>query len=228
MLALWGACGPRQWQAAQEYRATGRPVICLDVGYFQREAKYGADRQCKIALNDPHPEYLPDAPADRFERLGIKLRDLHDPSGPVIVAGLGAKSRRWLYGNSRPDWELDAIEQARKLGHQVVYRPKAKFGETLPGIQSIGRKEADIETVLRGANLVISRHSNVTAVDAVILGVPAVCETGPGVNIWPRKIKVTYPDREARRIYLQQLAYWSWSVNELKRGDPWDWILQHA
>lgn len=228
MLAVWGACGPRQWASVQRYRETCRPVLCIDVGYFRRDALFAEHRQVKIVLNDPHPEHLPPARPDRFDRLGIPLRNVANSDGPVIVAGMGQKSRRWLYGMSDPRWELDTIERARELGNPVIYRPKHRNGEQLPGVVSVGRRESGIEQLLNGAALAISRHSNVCHVDAVLAGVPAVVETGPGVNLWPRDLRIVHRSPDERLDYLRRLAWWSWSLTELQRGDHWDWILNHC
>lgn len=218
ILAVWGACGHHQWQAVQQYR--DRKVICMDVGYFRRESRYGGQQQIKVALNDPHPEYLPDAPPDRFDRLALKLTDVSDPNGPVIVAGLGVKSRQWLYGHTKPTWEKSAI--AQYPGRNVIYRPKGKRGETLPGVQSINRHQADIVKVLTGASRVVSRHSNVCHVDAPLLGIPIVVETGPSRYLMSHDNTV-----EVRRDYLRRLAWWSWSLDELRRGEHWEWVLSH-
>ena len=73
---------------------------------------------------------------------------------------------------------------------------------------------------MRGARLVVCRHSNV-AVDAVIAGVPVECEDGAAY--WLRDKPYT---PEVRRDFLDRLAWWQWKPEECMKA--WEFIRRMA
>jgi hypothetical protein len=73
----------------------------------------------------------------------------------------------------------------------------------------MGRKTHAIQNVLRGASLVVCRHSNV-AVDAVVAGVPFEAEDGAAT--WLKGKPYTIGNR---LDFLRRLAYWQWHQGEL-------------
>ena|SRR3990167_7173708 len=69
-----------------------------------------------------------------------------------------------------------------------------------------------IEALLKGASLVVVRHSNVS-VDATIAGVPFECEDGAAV--WLTQKDYT---PENRLNFLRRVAYWQWHKGEVKEA----------
>ena len=75
-----------------------------------------------------------------------------------------------------------------------------------------------IQELLRGASLVICRHSNV-AVDACIAGIPVECEDGAAR--WLYAAGPVQPI-ERRASFLRRLAWWQWQCDEME--DAWKFL----
>jgi len=200
-LVLFGVGAAAHSVARDRHVAGGGKALLWDLGYWGRRKKVG---YFKATLNSDHPQHLLDkAPANpsRWNRFGISLRNDFDKDGPIILVGLGRKSRDYL-GH---DWEARAFADVRGRfpDRRVIYRPKTFTDELkLPCERN---DSSPIEDLLRGASLVVCRHSNV-GVDAVIAGVPV--ETEDGAAVWLK-------GREDRRLeFLQRLAWFQWKPTE--------------
>jgi hypothetical protein len=209
----YGLGHPERMRWTEAHVAGGGRLIGWDMGYWSR------DVAMRVTVDAGHPRALPLMPGDRWEAAGIALREDFDPNGPVVLVGMGRKSRA-QFGLVGQEWEARALDRIRGAypGRPVIYRPKKP--ESLAGCPSA---EGVIEDVLRGASLVVCRHSNV-AVDACIAGVPVVCEDGAAVALYGSDLSAPVnPDREQRRRFLQNLAWWQWQPNEAEGA--WRFLL---
>jgi hypothetical protein len=77
----------------------------------------------------------------------------------------------------------------------------------------------DLVPMLKKAGLVVCRHSNV-AVDACRVGAPVVTQDGAAASIYPRRLSKyqEQPSQEVRQEFLERLAWWQWSVDEVRSG----------
>jgi hypothetical protein len=141
---------------------------------------------------------------ERWDRLKVPLREDADTAGPVLLIGLGHKSRAYL---RLPYWERDmqASLQKRFPGRQIIFRPKGKDRTQLPCKTD---RETPIDHLLLGSSLVVCRHSN-CAVDATIAGVPF--EAQDGAAIWLQRREFTPANRLE---FLRRLAWWQWRADE--------------
>lgn len=225
----WGLGGAEQWRGFQAHRAKNKPVIGCDLSYWLRDKTLNEGRHVKIAINAQQPiaDKLPPASPERLQQFGVNLRETYDPAGPVVLCGLGAKSRVWLKFKG-PQWELQKAQEirARYPDKRIIYRPKNMHHERLPVDNCITQGAGPIESVLSGASLVVVRHSNV-AVDCVVNGVPCVCEHNAANYLWPDTLdgEHTLPDRETRLEFLGRLAHWQYSLQELRAG-IWPWLFE--
>ena len=80
--------------------------------------------------------------------------------------------------------------------------------------------ESRIADLLKGASLVVCRHSNV-AVDACIAGVPVICDDGAAFSLYRSN---TSPTPEQRMDFLQRLSWWEWDRTEA--GAAWEFIQE--
>ena len=140
----------------------------------------------------------------RWDEHRISLREDADPNGPIVLVGLGRKSREYL---NQPNWEAAKLTdlQSRFPGREVVYRPK---GRDIVKLQCRTDTQELIEPILAGASLVVCRHSNV-AVDAAIAGVPF--ESEDGAAMWLQDKDFTAANR---LDFLRRLAYWQYKPTE--------------
>lgn len=203
----------------------GETVVIFDCGYFNREKNFGHDRQFRLSINEYHPTRLPEAPGDRWGRLRISAQNLHDPHGHILLVGRGRKTRI-RFGCCSPDWEMEAIQKlkAHYPGRKIIYRPKKNPRERIDGAETNGT--SSIPELLKGCSLVYTQASNVGN-EAVMYGIPVVTEGGPASDYCPTNIIPNIkPLREAERIdFLHRLAYWQWSINDIKSGAFWPWLF---
>lgn len=203
-LVLFGVGADVNNLARKAQIARGGRALLWDLGYVERQKVVG---HLRMSINSDHPpQYFDRTPCDprRFDALGVVLREEHDPAGPILLIGLGRKSRAYL---GQPNWEQKNYEAlaARFPGKRIVYRPKGEDDLVLPCAKD---GTTPISELLRGAALVVCRHSNV-AIDAAIAGVPFEAEDGAAV--WLQRREFT---PENRIEFLRRLAWWQWRSTE--------------
>lgn len=220
LLMVYGTGHPARQPWQRKHVAKGGRLIGWDLGYWNRRQADTFTMRCTLDHDHPQAFIRPESP-ERWDAQGVQLRDDCDPRGPIVVIGMGPKAHR-AHGLKPLGWENQALQAARAIaaGRQVVYKPKRQF-DPLPAGVTIARES--IEQVLRGASLVICRHSNV-AVDACIAGVPVVCEDGAAAALYTGTLNdPTTPTAEERLAFLRSLAWWQWTPQEAKQA--WEYLL---
>jgi hypothetical protein len=203
-LVLFGIGAAVNDQARKAQLARGGRVLMWDLGYVDRAKVVG---HLRMSIDFDHPQdwlEKTEASPTRWARLGVALREDSNPAGPVLLIGLGRKSRAYL---RQPYWERDVLVglQKRFPCREIIFRPKGKDRTQLPCTTD---RDTPIDQLLRGASLVACRHSN-AAVDATIAGVPF--EAQDGAARWLQRREFTPANRLA---FLQRLAYWQWRTDE--------------
>lgn len=188
--------------------------VYADLGYWQRDSYY------RLAVNGWSPERYVHAglPADRFGRLGLRVKPWRS-GGSVVVAGSTAKAVR-DHGLAYGEWERQAIRRLRALGLDVIYRPKPNDmgARALEGLQPDRRP---ISEVLATAGGWVTHHSN-SAIDALLAGVPAHCETGAAASFSvPLEAMADPPRLDGREQFLADVAWLQWTLDEMRSGDCW-------
>lgn len=217
-LVIWGVGAPGRSEIRDRHIAAGGKVALWDIGFFKRVKLYG---HCKVSVNDDYAtrwldrtEPLP----QRWDNLGLKLRDDADPSGHIVLAGIGPKHHAYLAGKI-DNWERDKFKELSRRfpNRRIVYRPKPlrRYVEML-GVEM--DPVSPIENVLRGAALVVCYHSNV-AVDAVLAGVPFEAEDG--VSTWLKDKPYTM---ETRLDFVRRIARWQYKSTEMDQA--WRFLLE--
>lgn len=203
----WGAGFPQHYHAMKAHVERGRSAAFWDLGYG-----YQPERHFRVCLNGPHPtpEQMDRTPTEG-RSLRYTLRDDHDPDGPILLIGMGKKSRQLAGG-----WEKKALAALRDQfpGRSIVYRPKPGQSSALLGV-TMDPSET-IDQALRGKSLVVCRHSNV-GIDAAIAGVPV--QTEEGAAKWLEGKPFT-PD--VRTDFLARVAWWQWQPSEAEMA--WDFL----
>lgn len=221
-LLMWGPGAPTRQALTRQHIARGGHVVCFDAAYWQRDQKY------RVTIDAPHPQawvMRRDWPRDRFAADQVRVADLWKPNGPIVIAGLGRKARE-QYGCAVEAWERDMFARVKGYGRPVRYRVKPGDTRSCPSdvTQSL---TGPIETVLTGASLVITWHSNV-AVDAIRLGIPAVCVDGAAAAVCP---SVPSPDlrpidSEVRVRFLSNLAWFQWGTTADEARGCWQFLRE--
>jgi len=214
-LGIWGPGHVERGAARVAQLENGKKVACWDIGYVHSHEK--ENPYMRVSVNHLHPrgyllERTPSVPT-RWNAHNIELREDADPAGHVVVIGLGVKSRESL---NIHNWELKHLRdtQLRFPDRRVLYRPKPQLKRDPHILWEPRDGFSPIEDVLRGASLVICRHSNV-AVDACIAGIPVECEDGAAHWLYSR---YPNPTKEQRLDFLCRLAHWQWTCLEMQQA----------
>jgi len=210
ILMLYGVGHPERlkwWKAHQGTR------ICWDLGYWNRQ------EAMRVAVGHEHPRNMPQATGDRFKASGITLRNDYKPTGHILLAGMGTKSRSML-GFKGQEWEKKTLWRIKRAYPESRIYYKAKRPEEWTGCRV---SDQPIERLLKNAALVVCRHSNV-AIDACIAGVPVVCEDGAAAELYGSDLAAPRnPSHEERLAFLQRLAWWQWKNSEAAQA--WKFLL---
>ena len=215
-LCLWGVGHKDRDAARVKQISAGWRTACWDLGYI-KAGKIPRESYLRVSVDYNHPWRMFDqTPTDlsRLLCLGVLLREDFDQGGPVILIGIGPKSRSHLGLNDRESKKLIELKD-RFPNRQILYRPKPFFkrGKYINRDKHIMwplTGEGPIEEVLYGASLVVCRHSNV-AVDACVAGVPVECEDGAAFWLYRNG---TSPNVKQRIDFLGRLAWWQYRTDE--------------
>lgn len=219
-LVMWGVGGGGRAALRDRHIAGGGTVALWDIGFFRRtKAEHG---HCKVSLNQDYATAWLDRTEPRPERwdaLGLTLRNDYDPAGHVVLAGIGPKQHAYI-GTPLDGWEARKLAElrARFPGRRIVYRPKPRRAYAPLSCET--DCTSDIVDVLCGAALVVCHHSNV-AVDAVLAGVPF--ESDDGVSTWLRGKPYT---AESRLDFCRRIARWQYKGAEMT--EAWRFLTEIA
>lgn len=220
VLMTYGTGHPIRRPYWKAQRKRGGRCIGWDLGYWHH--RQGDTFTMRATLDHDHPSaYMREEPAGRWDSQGIPLREDADPNGPVILVGMGIKAARTHYGRIL-EWESAKLKtlRARFPAARILFRPKS-YGNKNVILKGVNLGAAGpIETSLKGASLVVCRHSNV-AVDACIAGVPVECEDGAALALYRGN---PAPTREERLAFMRSLAWWQWKPEEAR--ECWTYLLQ--
>ena len=221
-LLLWGPGAPSRFEPMRQQIARGGHVLALDLAYWERETKV------RISIDAAHPQswvMKRDWPADRLAADRPLIADRWNPTGPVIVAGIGRKARA-QYGGDVDAWERQMIAAAvaRWPERRVFYRAKQADAPVPQGVARAGSRP--INDVLSGASLLITWHSNV-AVDAIRLGIPVICRDGAASAVCASSFEPNDPRplaSDVRDRFLRNLAWFQWEPCEARAC--WSWLTE--
>jgi hypothetical protein len=206
------------WNKIAPPEARNRPRLYLEAGYINgRSGHYVSDRLRFISAgwNDLHnaADRMPDAPADRWEKLDIELKPwrINTPM-----------ERALLLGQVRGDRCAPGADTWDRIVTRAAMQWKYIRVRNHPLVSS----EPPIEKQLTDFDVAVTWAST-AAVECVIEGVPTVTLHKSAIS-WPvtgHKInrKVAIPDRQQ---WAYNLAYRQWTHLELEDGSAWDWLQQ--
>lgn len=167
----------------------------------------------------------------------------------VLVAGSQAKSAH-SYKMEYMGWEQQAIDTiTQNCDLPIWFRPKPKDADAYPlqgAHYTVGKKDEHTQgqacpecgilhinklpPLIERAQAVVTHHSNV-ALHAIAMGIPVFCDDGivkpmasGSIDDLDRIRNPDVPDLKHVQQFLQNVAYWQWSVPEMKKGAMWQWL----
>lgn len=214
LLVVYGVGRDYKFAAMKRQLAAGGHIACWDLGYWDR------DDAMRLSIDALHPteQQLQLAPATGWRR-EVEIREDAKAHGHILLVGLGRKSAH-MYGLSGYEWERARLARIRREHpeRRICWRPKGKDRDVLPGTDLLAGMS--IDAALRGASLVVCRHSNV-AVDACIAGIPVECDDGAAFALYRHG---SAPTADERREFLRRLGWWNWRPGEADAA--WRWMLE--
>ena len=210
----------------RDYRAAGKAVVYVDLGYWNRREGGPLQGYHKVSVNGRHPtDYFQGLrhPSDRFGRLGVSIEPWRPGGRHIIVAGMSAKGAE-AEGFEPHAWEEWTVAELRKVTDRpIIYRPKPSWMDARaiagaafePGLE-------DLPRLLVDCHAVVTHHSNV-AIDALMAGIPAFVTDGPASALcFSELARIEQPWRpDGREQFAADLAYAQWRVSEMRDGTVW-------
>ena len=234
-LVLIYGCGPGNKAQYMRARELGLPTITIDLGYWNRGGPRDNNAHYKVSINSHHPQnYIMkmNCPSNRFKKFNKGSQEpasWYNTGKQILLAGMGPKSFE-LYDMKSQEWDLWAVEEIRKkTDRPIVYRPKPSWQDPKEISGTIfSNKDQNLNTLLANTYLVVTHHSNL-AIDALIKGIPVICEDGAASAICTNDFdtinEIEYPNRTQ---FFWNLAYCNWSIEEMTSGECWEYIKQNV
>lgn len=224
----------------EDHRRRARHTLLVDKGYFQRK------NYLRLSFDGFQPHYAHDVsrPTDRFDRLGIPLRDLQPRGRHLIYAGSSQKYCNWHDLGDVTEFATGVCGKLDKLTHgsmPIYYRPKPSWAaayvedcKPIPGTIFSGPKEF-LTDRLPGCHALVTHGSN-AAIEAIAAGVPVVLVSREGAcGAWSlaetnvENIAAPFwPDPDLRRQMFADLAYCQFTIDEMASGLAWETLLPHT
>lgn len=194
-----------------------------DKGYFSEYTK--GQKRLRVSVNAQQPDdhlRLVDHPGDRWRALGINVKPVESRGDYILVTGIGPKQCE-RHGLKYGQWERETVERLNAITTRPVVVREKPGNSPIDGVQRLADMPASV--ALRGAWAVVCMTGNI-GVDAILEGVPVIAEGGPGKVYYQtplESIDTIQPLNHAdRQQALYDIAYWQWTLDEIRRGYLWD------
>jgi hypothetical protein len=199
--------------------ADKRPFWYMDSGYVGNRASdsnpHGWKYHHRIVPNNLQHNKIISRPADRWEKLGIKIQPWRQTGNKILIAAPDEKPCIF-YGIDLAQW----LEQTISIIKQHTDRP-IEIRQRNPDRRA--RVENNIESALDGVHAVVTFNS-IAATESILAGVPAFvlapCNAAlPVSDTDLTKIDTpTYVDQDQVHAWAHHLAYGQFHNTELANG----------
>lgn len=229
--------GVKSRELYRAHFAAGAHLVYFDKGYTRHAARSPVKlwEYWRVAIDSHQPTALlmeTNCPEDRADRLGLVLQPWRKPHAEswILIAGSSAKYHEF-YGMKDPTaWTGKLVRELRERSRRpIVYRPKPSWADAVPieGTR-FSRSPETIEEALRDVAVVVTHGSN-ACFEAVLAGVPCVVL---GEAVAKPISSTTLDELESPRTasyaerhqWLNNLAYWQWTMPELASGEAWQFL----
>jgi hypothetical protein len=182
----------------------------VDHAYFAR----GHNQNYRISRNGFEAGPVKVCPQDRFDSLGIQMKDWNKSGKKIIVC---PPTEYFQNAHNCRSWLDDTLRMIKRYtDRKIVIRDKPKSGDAI----------VPLEQQLKEAHALVTHSSNV-AIESVVLGTPVfVSPTSAAAPVGETDLRFIetpkYPDRQP---WLNHLAYCQFSMSEIQSGRFFDILL---
>ena len=220
--------------------------IIIDAGLLHYDKQLGDDRYYVIGFDGIKTHamfYNENSPPDRWKELNKLGVDMHPwrTSGEHILIigqneeGMGATNITKM-GMTFKEWSELQINTVRlNTDRKIIYRPH-RHQRFLPEVEVDNCEIKELSN-----NIPISEHlkncwcmvtaASGAAVDALVQGIPVITSDNLSVayNVSEHSLEnIESPAMKDRTQWLYDLAYTQWSVHEMRKGLPWEYLRPHV
>lgn len=208
------------------YNSVGVPCIVIDYGYLKRVSGISTMQSGHWQVGVDRLGWVPEfeCPADRFDRLGIDLKERGAGDKIYVCGQHGGDPSHGLSRDQIVRWAMDVIDGLRGAGREIVWRPHPDTQIEIGGVQN---STGPIDWL--DVHCIVTINSNVGN-DALINGVPVIAYGDAPYNDLANDSysdNLFFPPKDVRRRYLQRLAYAQWTLDEIKAGRPQRWLIEN-
>lgn len=214
-----------------QHLAAGQHFLFFDKSYM------GRSQYVRVSIDSWQPlaYFRRNRPADRFNRLGVRLqpRRQSNPNDMILFAGSSQKYCNFHdLGDATAYAEYIIAKLRQYTKREIVYRPKPSWAANHPEeCQPIrgthySHPHVEISKEIARCHLVATHGSN-AAFDALAAGVPVMvlgdglCKPmGLGFE-FERIEEPPFPSDAERRQFFADAAYCQWTNEELANGVAW-------
>jgi len=202
------------WRRRQLFSAYPQ-FVYADLGYWKRDEYF----RLSVGAWSPERYVSCGLSRSRFDSFGLEIKPWQRDGSQIVVAGSTRKAMT-EHGFAYMGWEKRVIEDLRRFGKPIIYRPKPTDPEACPIPGTIYDRGAISET-LKHAYVWVTHHSN-SAVDALLAGVPVHCETGAAATMSIPLSDIGAPPLNAsRERFIFDVAWLQWTLLEMRSGAAW-------
>lgn len=234
-------CGVVKREVMWEHQAAGIPCIHLDKGYHRTRAPWRGQNipgWWRMCWNATHPtNYFMDwkRPADRWERLGVKMMDRRQGGDRILILGSSAKFHETERLPHPTPWTESLVGVLQHITPmEITYRPKPSWSAAMPvpGTTFDHGGKSQVTDALARAFVSIT-YGSIAAVDSIIAGVPCVVlgnavarpisSTGIGGVLNP-----VWESAARREQWAANLCYSHFTPDEIADGTAWKILKEQA
>lgn len=211
----WCIRGMKFAGAVQECWETNRPFYYIDNGYF---GNVTGKKWFRIIKNHSHDiRSIIARDRDRLDRCTITLKPR--TKGKTILIAPPSQKSLSLWNMDPDQWVSETIAEIKKhTDRPIEIRLKRPRTDRL--------KEDTMEEALDRDVHCLVTYNSVAAVEAVMLGKPAIC-LGPNAASVVSSTSLSeienpkYPDADLREAWLRHLSYSQFTFDEMSDGTAW-------
>lgn len=228
---LWSGRMASNRTIYENCRATGKPIIIIEVGNLKRNITWrvSLDHINNLGFfgNTDNLDKL------RPGKLGINLKPTQEKRrGEILIAGQHQESLQWQGMPPMRQWCETMINEIKKRTHRrIVVRPhpRSVFPLAIPNVlferpQKLANTYDDFD-IFYNYHCVIN-HNSGPAVQAAIQGVPIICDSSSLAGELSSTLdQIENPQLPNREEWFLKLCHTEWTVDEISQGLPLQRLL---